>query len=58
MASPLIAGNDLRDMTPETIAVLTNQGAKDPAKIAESLLKIVLPPLPGASSSGSPSASP
>ena len=32
-----------------TIAVLTNQGAKDPTKIAESLLKIVLPPLPGAS---------
>ena len=29
-----------------TIAVLTNQGAKDPTKIAEALLKIVLPPLP------------
>jgi CubicO group peptidase (beta-lactamase class C family) len=41
-----------------TIAVLTNQGAKDPTRIAESLLKIVLPPLPGASPSGSPSASP
>jgi D-alanyl-D-alanine carboxypeptidase len=29
-----------------TIAVLTNQGKKDPAKIAAALLKIVLPPLP------------
>jgi D-alanyl-D-alanine carboxypeptidase len=29
-----------------TIAVLTNQGVKDPAKIAEGLLKLVLPPLP------------
>lgn len=29
-----------------TIAVLTNQGAADPAKIASALLKIVLPPSP------------
>ncbi len=41
-----------------TIAVLTNQGAKDPTKIAESLLKIVLPPLPAASPSASGSAAP
>jgi CubicO group peptidase (beta-lactamase class C family) len=40
-----------------TIAVLTNQGAKDPARIAEALLKLVLPPLPGASPSVSPAAS-
>jgi CubicO group peptidase (beta-lactamase class C family) len=41
-----------------TIAVLTNQGAKDPTRIAESLLKIVLPPLPAASPSASGSAAP
>jgi D-alanyl-D-alanine carboxypeptidase len=41
-----------------TIAVLTNQGAKDPTTIAESLLKVVLPPLPGASPSAAPSAAP
>ena len=41
-----------------SIAVLTNQGVKDPAKIAEALLKIVLPPLPKpATPSPSPSAS-
>ncbi len=42
-----------------TIAVLTNQSVKDPTKIAESLLKVVLPPLPAASASasGEPSAS-
>ncbi len=39
-----------------TIAVLTNQGVKDPAKIAEALLRIVLPPLPGPPEA--PSASP
>ncbi len=32
-----------------TIAVLTNQGVEDPARIAEALLKIVLPPLPARS---------
>ncbi len=32
-----------------TIAVLTNQGVRDPAKIAAALLKIVLPPKPSAS---------
>jgi D-alanyl-D-alanine carboxypeptidase len=37
-----------------TIAVLTNQGVKDPAKIAEALLKIVLPPLPKPSASAKP----
>ena len=41
-----------------TIAVLTNQGVKDPTKIAEALLKVVLPPLPGASPSASASAAP
>jgi CubicO group peptidase (beta-lactamase class C family) len=41
-----------------TIAVLTNQGVKDPTKIAEALLKVVLPPLPGASPSPSGSAAP
>jgi D-alanyl-D-alanine carboxypeptidase len=40
------------------IAVLTNQGVKDPAKIAEALLKIALPPLPVPSASASASASP
>ncbi len=40
-----------------TIAVLTNQGTQDPAKIAEALLKIVLPPLPIPSASPSPSGS-
>ncbi len=39
-----------------TIAVLTNQGAYDPAKIATALLRIVLPPSPSASPS--PSTSP
>ena len=39
-----------------TIAVLTNQGVEDPARIAEALLKIVLPPLPARSPS--PSAAP
>ena len=39
-----------------TIAVLTNQGVKDPAKIAEALLKTVLPPLvkPAPSASAKP----
>jgi D-alanyl-D-alanine carboxypeptidase len=37
-----------------TIAVLTNQGVVDPTKIAEPLLKLVLPPLPGASPSTAP----
>ncbi len=39
-----------------TIAVLTNQGAYDPARIATALLKIVLPkaPLPAASPSSAP----
>ena len=41
-----------------TIAVLTNQGVKDPTKIAESLLRVVLPPLPGASPSASGSVAP
>lgn len=41
-----------------TIAVLTNQSVKDPTKIAESLLKVVLPPLPAASPSASGSAAP
>lgn len=36
-----------------TIAVLTNQGTQDPTKIAEALLKIVLPPLPKPSPSAS-----
>jgi D-alanyl-D-alanine carboxypeptidase len=36
-----------------TIAVLTNQGVYDPAKIATALLRIVLPPLPSASPSPS-----
>ncbi len=36
-----------------TIAVLTNQGVQDPARIAEAMLKIVLPPLPGPSPSAS-----
>ena len=40
-----------------TIAVLTNQGTKDPAKIAEPLLKLVLPPLPGPSASPKPKGS-
>lgn len=40
------------------IAVLTNQGVKDPARIAEALLKIVLPPLPASSSSAKPSPNP
>jgi CubicO group peptidase (beta-lactamase class C family) len=39
------------------IAVLTNQGVKDPSKIAEALLGIVLPPLPQPSAKASPSAS-
>ncbi len=39
-----------------TIAVLTNQGAYDPARIAAALLRIVLPPPPRASPA--PSASP
>ena len=30
-----------------TIAVLTNQSVKDPAKVAAALLKVILPPLPG-----------
>ena len=30
-----------------TIAVLTNQGVKDPAKVATALLKVILPRLPG-----------
>jgi D-alanyl-D-alanine carboxypeptidase len=41
-----------------TISVLTNQGAKDPTKIAEALLKVVLPPLPAASPSASGPAAP
>ena len=41
-----------------TIAILTNQGVKDPTKIAESLLTVVLPPLPGASPSASGSVAP
>jgi CubicO group peptidase (beta-lactamase class C family) len=41
-----------------TIAVLTNQGVIDPTKIAEPLLKLVLPPLPGASPSASGSPAP
>jgi CubicO group peptidase (beta-lactamase class C family) len=40
------------------IAVLTNQGVNDPSKIAEALLKIVLPPLPKPSPSASPTAKP
>ena len=39
-----------------TIAVLTNQGVRDPSRIAAELLKIVLPPAP--LPSGSPSAAP
>jgi D-alanyl-D-alanine carboxypeptidase len=31
-----------------TIAVLTNQSVKDPAKVATALLKVILPPLPTA----------
>lgn len=43
-----------------TIAVLTNQGAVDPARIASAMLKVVLPPLPAPSPpvDASPSASP
>ncbi len=41
-----------------TIAVLTNQGVKDPARIAEALLKIVLPPLAGVAAPSRPSATP
>ncbi len=41
-----------------TIAVLTNQGVQDPARIAAALLKLILPPLPEPASSASPSASP
>jgi CubicO group peptidase (beta-lactamase class C family) len=36
------------------IAVLTNQGARDPARIAEALLGIILPPLPEPSPSPLP----
>ena len=40
--------NVARYLTDEgiTIAVLTNQGVKDPAKIADALVKIILPPGP------------
>lgn len=41
-----------------TIAVLTNQGVQDPARIAAGLLKVILPPLPEPGGSASPSASP
>lgn len=41
-----------------TIAVLTNQGARDPARIAEGLLKLILPPLPEPAGSAAPSSSP
>ncbi|HYO43301.1 MAG TPA: serine hydrolase domain-containing protein, partial [Candidatus Limnocylindrales bacterium] len=40
------------------IAVLTNQGVKDPTRIAEAMLRIVLPPLPKPSSSPAGSATP
>lgn len=40
-----------------TVAVLTNQGLQDPARIAEGLLKVVLPPLPEPDASASPSPS-
>ncbi len=39
-----------------TIAVLTNQGVQDPARVAEALLNVILDPLPEASPS--PSSSP
>jgi D-alanyl-D-alanine carboxypeptidase len=41
-----------------TIAVLTNQGAQDPARIAEGLLRLILPPLPEPGGSAAPSSSP
>ncbi len=41
-----------------TIAVLTNQGDQDPARIAAALLKLILPPLPEPASSASPSPTP
>jgi len=42
-----------------TIAVLSNQGVQDPARVAEALLKVILPPLPRPTSSpGSPTATP
>ena len=41
-----------------TIAVLTNQSVKDPARVATALLKVILPPLPAASPKPSPSVKP
>jgi D-alanyl-D-alanine carboxypeptidase len=41
-----------------TIAVLTNQGVRDPARIAGGLLRLILPPLPGPEGSAAPSSSP
>lgn len=40
-----------------TIAVLTNQNSRDPARIAQALLRVLLPPPPKPSPSPSPSAS-
>jgi D-alanyl-D-alanine carboxypeptidase len=40
-----------------TIAVLTNQGDYDPAKIATQLIRVVAPPVPGPSPTTSPRAS-
>ncbi len=41
-----------------TVAVLTNQGVQDPARIAEGLLKLILPPLPEPDASPSPTPAP